>query len=332
MKKSFLFPLTLLLALAGCEATVDVAPPPHTPRLALTYTLSNQGPTADYRQFFDNRTLYVSTSQGVFETQKLDGRADATVELRDATGQVVEQFRARGRTGYGRPDSLRGYYVPTRGYVGRPGQAYTLRASAPGVAAVEATMSLPAPAAVEAASYAPKAVPGPGNGSNPSGRLSFTVPDNAATTDYYLAYARVLDAAGRPWGQVQIDYSARNNNGPDIDFNRNHFKLSVANNRYDTFPFSDAGSNGQRLTSTSDVVLSYTGKYDPQHPTPPAPAFIEVIVSSISADAYDFYQSVQRYYDTEGNPFAEPAPLHSNVAPGYGLFGGAADVSFRVPL
>ncbi len=329
MKKSLLFPLAL--ALAGCETTVDVAPPPHTPRLALTYTLSNQAPgTADYRQFFEGRALYVSTSQDVFNPTRLQGRADATVELRDAAGQVVEQFRPRSRPGY--PDSLRGYYAPTRGYVGRPGQGYTLRASAPGVAAVEATMTLPAPAAVEAGSYAPKATSGPGNGSNPAGRLAFTVPDNAATTDYYLAYARVLDAAGRPWGQVQIDYSARNNNGPDIDFDLNRFKLSVANNRYDTFPFSDAGSNGQRLTSTSDVVLAYTGKYDPQHPTPPAPAFIEVIVSSISADAYDFYQSVQRYYDTEGNPFAEPAPLHSNVTPGYGLFGGATDVSFRIPL
>ncbi len=329
MKKSFLFPLAL--ALAGCETTVDVAPPPHTPRLALTYTLSNQAPgTADYRQFFEGRALYVSTSQDVFNPTKLQGRADATVELRDAAGQVVEQFRPRSRPGY--PDSLRGYYAPTRGYVGRPGQGYTLRASAPGVAAVEAAMTLPAPAAVEAGSYAPKPLP-PGsspNFYNYSGRLSFTVPDNAATTDYYLAYARVLDAAGRPWGQVQPDYSARGNDGPDLKLNR--FDLSQPNSSYETFPLSDAGRNGQRLGSSSDVRLSYNGGYDPRNPTPPAPAFIEIIVSSIPADTYRFYLSVLRYNDTRDNPFAEPAPLHSNVTPGYGLFGGAADVSFRIPL
>ncbi len=64
----------------------------------------------------------------------------------------------------------------------------------------------------------------------------------------------------------------------------------------------------------------------------PAPAYIEVIVSSIPVSTYDFYQSVQRYYDTDGNPFAEPAPLRSNVAPGYGLFGGATDVVLRIKI
>ena len=55
-------------------------------------------------------------------------------------------------------------------------------------------------------------------------------------------------------------------------------------------------------------------------------------VSSITKDAYDFYLSRRRYYDSDGNPFAEPAPLASNVRPGYGLFGGAADVTYRIQL
>ena len=64
----------------------------------------------------------------------------------------------------------------------------------------------------------------------------------------------------------------------------------------------------------------------------PALAFVEETVSSIPAATYLFHQSVQRYYDTDCNPFAEPAPLHSNFTNGYGLFGGATDTHYRIRL
>ena len=326
--KSSLLPYfaALALLLTSCETIVDVPAPAHTPRLALSYTLSNQAATADYRAFFGSRDLYVSTSQGVFETKDIKGRADAAVELRDAAGQVVEQFRARARPYYNGTDSLRGYYVPTRGYVGQPGQRYTLRASAPGVEPVEATLTLPAPATVAAASYVAK-TQSP-NSNYYQGRLTFTVPDQAATTDYYLAYARVLDAQGQLWGRVNPDNSGRTTDGPNVSLNR--FDLSDAYGYYRVFPLSDAGRNGQPLTASQEVSFYYSGAYGPQ--VAPLPAFIEVVVSTITPEAYSFYLSLQRYYDIDGNPFAEPAPLRSNVTGGYGLFGGAADVTFRIPL
>lgn len=329
MKKASALFLLSTLALTGCETTVEVDPPAHTPRLALSYTLSNQPLTADYREFFDDRNLYVSTSQGVFDTRNLTGRADATVELRDATGQVVEQFRPRGRTTYDLKDSVRGYYVPTRGYVGQPGQRYQLRASAPGVEPAEATLTLPAQPIIESASYVPK--PTSPNGYQPYiGRLSFAVADNAATTDYYMAYARVLDANGKPWGQLRKDDNATTGDGTGTDFNR--LELSYPTGNSDIYPLSDVGRNGQRLVSTTDIVLYYNGPYDPQNPAPPAPAFLEIIVSNLTRDTYDFFQSVLRYRDVKDNPFAEPAPLRSNITPGYGLFGGAADATFRIRL
>ena len=55
-------------------------------------------------------------------------------------------------------------------------------------------------------------------------------------------------------------------------------------------------------------------------------------VSSITPEAYNFYLSRRRYYDSDGNPFAEPAPLASNVRPSYGLFGGATDVTYRIRI
>jgi hypothetical protein len=332
MNKQFYFLALAALPLAGCETTLEVEPPAHTPRLSIAYTLSNQAPPVGQRDFFASRLLYVSTSHSITEISRLVGRADATVELRDASGQVVEQFRPRGQGGYGSTDSVAGYYAAARGYVGQPGQRYTLRASAPNVETVEATLTLPALATVGASSYVPAPTP-PGSSPNPyngKGHLSFSVLDNAATTDYYLAYARLLDAKGQYWGSVYQDYSARNDTGIDIKLSR--FDLSAIGSPYQTLPISDAGRNGQALTFSNDITYSYGGPYDPQHPTPPLPTFLEIIVSSLPADTYNFYQSVQRYYDTDGNPFAEPAPLRSNVAGGYGLFGGATDTRLRIRL
>ena len=321
-------------ALSGCETIVDVDTPPHTPRLALTYTLSNQPATPEYQGYFQGRNLFVSNSQGVLQTNVLGGRGDATVRLLDANGQEVEQFRSRARFGYSPAgqDSIYGSYVPTRGFVGQPGRTYTLRASAPGFETVEATLTLPAVPVIAAADYSPKPDGGNNGGySNYSGRLTVSVADNPATTDYYLAYGRVLDKDGNYWGEVYRDYNANGSNGPDIDLGR--FQLSSASSLYSQYPFSDAGSSGgQGFSFSTDVRLQFQGVYDPSQPTLPEPAFIEVIVSSITPDTYRFYQSLLRYYGNGENPFAEPASLHSNIQAGYGLFGGASDAVYRITL
>ncbi|SDX33726.1 DUF4249 family protein [Hymenobacter psychrophilus] len=339
-KLRLLLVVSLSLGLAGCETVVDVDTPPHTPRLALSYTLSNTPPelpsNTSNRSFFGQRQLYVSSSQGVLETKELAGRGDATVQLFDESGRLVEQFRSKAQQGYfgsggGPRDSIYGDYVPTRGFVGVPGRRYTLRASAPGVAAVEATIALPAVPTVESAGYAakPRDPNNGGYGYDYSGRLTVAVADNPATTDYYLAYARVLDKQGNYWGAVSRDYSAPGADGPDINLSR--FQLSDPSSFYSQYPYSDVGSNGPLLSFGTDVRLYFQGGYG-SGGSVPEPGYIEVVVSSITPDTYQFYQSVLRFYDTDGNPFAEPAPLHSNLRGGYGLFGGATDAVYRIPL
>ncbi len=328
--------LLALAALAGCESVVTVTPPAHTPRLALTYTLSNQPQTADYQRIeaFHDRNPFASTSQAILVNKNLVGRTDATIELRDASGQIVEDFRPDTSRYTQRPTDYRyGSYIPVRGYVGVPGQAYQLRASAPGVEPVEATMTLPPLPAVEAASFVQQ--PATASSSNfitPAkyGQLTFAISDPAATTDYYVAYIRVLDAAGQYWGYAFEDESLRNTNGPSVKLNE--FKLSSAGNINSMMPISDAGRQGQRLVYSAPVGVYYGRGYDSRNPTPPPPAYLELTVSSIPASTYDFYQSVQRYRDANDNPFAEPAPLRSNVQGGYGLFGGASDVVVRIKL
>ena len=332
--------LLALAALAGCESVITVTPPAYTPRLALTYTLSNQPPTAAYQrqEAFGNRNPFAGASQAILENKNLGGRADATIELRDADGQVVEEFRpdtSRYGSQFGGGYQNYGSYLPTRGYAGVPGQAYLLRASAPGVPAVEATMTPPPLPAIEAASFVEQPIPANTTGffaPDKYGQLTFAIPDPAATTDYYVAYARVLDAAGEYWGYVSRD-EGPSQDGPEIKLNRFELSASISGN-ISIMPVSDAGRNGQRIVYSAPVGLSYSRSYASNQPPPPTPppAYLELTVSSIPASSYEFYQSVQRYRDANDNPFAEPAPLRSNVQGGYGLFGGASDVTLRIKL
>ena len=124
-------PLTILLAataLAGCETTVNLPEPPHTPRVALLYTLTTAPQDSSFGELYNQRQLYISNSQRVFDTREPTGRADATVELRDAAGAVVERYRHLLSGG-----QIRGFYRPVLGFRPQVGQAYTLRASLPGL-------------------------------------------------------------------------------------------------------------------------------------------------------------------------------------------------------
>ena len=320
--------LLLLATLSSCETTVDLPEPPHTPRVALLYTLTTAPLDSSFTELFQARQLYISNSQRVFATSELKGRSDATVELRNAAGSVVERYRPVltganpqfGNAGYP------GYYRPVLGFRPQAGQSYTLRATLPGLETAASTLTMPTPASIESASYVPRTSANQSLGQF-TGRLSVVLRDDPATTSYYLAFARLLDKQGQPgtWGAVNVDYGSQSSSA-----SIGQFQLSSPQQQYSIYPFADTDVNGQRITLASDVQF-YSNCSSPGG-TCPAPGYIEVYVSSITKDAYDFYLSRRRYYDSDGNPFAEPAPLASNVRPGYGLFGGSTDVTYRIQL
>jgi hypothetical protein len=322
-KNSALQLAAALLALTGCETTVDIPEPAHTPRVALRYTLTNVPADSSFADLFLLRQLFVSNSQRVFDTNELEGRSDATVEIRDAAGAVVERFRpimlSAGQGYPGQP----GYYRPTMGLVTQLGQTYTLRAALPGLEPVESTITMPLPAVVVSGTFRPRSA----DIYEVKGRLTLTLQDDPATANYYLAFARLLDQQGQPgpWSVVEVDRDSQTN-----DFSAGQFQLSNPYEYYSTnndqlYPFADTDVNGQRIVLASDVLY---------HPRAMGinPSFMEVHVSSITPDDYRFYLSRRRYFESHDNPFAEPAPLVSNVKPGYGLFGGATDVTYRIPL
>ena len=330
MKTSLSLLLLAALALAGCETATDLPEPPHTPRVSLFYILTPAPQDSAFGDLFRQRQLYVSNSQHVFSTDQLKGRADAVVELRDATGRVVERYRPVADnygSGYG---GNPGYYRPRLGFWPQPGQAYTLRATLPGLETAESTLTLPGVPTIESASYQARSVSGP-NTSYANGRLTVAVADDPNAANFYLAFARLLDAQGQPlaYSSLEPDNDSQNNSASVDQFQLSSARSQFSRGTFGLQPFADTNFNGQRLTLATDIRYNI-GCYT-QGPCP-RPAFIEVTVSSLTADTYNFYLSNRRYYDSDGNPFAEPAPLAGNVRSGYGLLGGAADATYRIPL
>ena len=205
--------LLLLAAVSGlataCETSVDVPAPKHTPRVSLLYLLRNEPITDVYSG--SEGWLHVGASQEVFSLQDDLGRNDATVTIVDQTGQTVEEFQAVTPVN-GLPGSRKGFYRPVRNLRAQPGQTYTLRAAVPGLKPVESTLTMPFPTVVESASLTPL----PSSTRAPDrtrARLTVTIQDNAATTDYYMATARLIDAQGQhgPFWEVNPDFTSREN-------------------------------------------------------------------------------------------------------------------------
>ena len=316
---------TASAALAGCETDAGLPEPPHTPRVSLFYVLTPAPQDSSFTELFQQRQLYVSNSQRVFATSYLEGRRDATAELRDASGRVVERYRPVADNYSG----ASGYYRPVLGFRPQPGQPYTLRTTLPGLETAESTLALPVVPTIESAAFQARGATTP-NPSVQTGRLTVTIRDDANATNYYLVFARVLDAQGQPfrYGSLEADDDQENAVGLE------QFQLSSAQQQYNLGvygirPFADASHNGEALTLNANVRYN-TGCYS--QGACPTPAFVEVTVSSLTADTYNFYLSNRRYYDSNDNPFAEPAPLAGNVRNGYGLFGGATDATYRIRL
>ncbi|KAA9332142.1 DUF4249 domain-containing protein [Hymenobacter busanensis] len=312
--------------LSACETDIEVPEPEHEPRVAVAYVL-DANPASDkrLRELFDDRVPFVSVSQRLFDSRQLEGSTNATIEVRDGAGAVVERYKPRtgqpGQGGWGGGFNSTGRYEPLLGYTFRPGSSYTLRVSALNAPTAESRVTLPATVAIAEASLTPLRSTDP---YNQLARLSVSFDDPSGAGNYYLVYALLRDANDNIVGAAFVDDET------DGAVNVSRFRLSQPGS-YSTEPFSDSGFDGRRLTLTNNVRY-YVNNGGTFPGGPGATKYLDIVVSHITRDLYLFYNSRRVYQDNDGNPFAEPTPLYSNIEPGFGIFGGATDAVYRITL
>lgn len=302
--------LALLMAasgwLAGCDfaVEVDIPIPPHEPQLVVNAL------------FETDTTLTVHLSQSL-ETGKTGSTSvqDGHVYLY-MDGELVEQLRPAPPFG-GFPDSPM-FYVSD--HVMQPGRLYRVEAEARGlgpVSAEERTLPLPSFELVSVT---------PGVGTDPwyrESRVLLRMFDAPGRDFYHLTFPIYVVYDNSSSGEGQFLPSPFRSDDPILQEGQFFDLFNTGGRRYaPAVIFSDAAFDGESYILTIDVLLPTD-----VHPSTAA-AYIRL--DAATEDYYQYVRAQQVLDDNEGNPFAEPVTLPSNVAGGLGIFAGRS--GRNVPL
>ena len=120
------------------------------------------------------------------------------------------------------------------------------------------------------------------------------------------------------WGFVRNDFEGLNGTSFDTYFQRGNLS-STLTATFDEVIFEQEEEGyfkaGQTLTEHDKTVY---------------PDSVLVRISQIDNNSYLFWRSVDYQASSNGNPFAEPINLQSNVSNGYGVFYGQAAVYYKL--
>lgn len=282
--KNLLAPLAVLGLLAcDTDVTQDYTIP-YTERLVLESFISPQD------TLIEVRVMKTAPSIGKVDRSDVNSRIlpDARVELSNGSRTVTLPFAVLPiRQPNGLP-SVNGYFLDARQFPIEAGQTYTLRVSTPAGLRAEARCTIPAqnltPAEVE---FTRDTVLVDGR-ERPT--FSMRVRDQPGQPNYYTLTG---------W-RTQVF-----NNDP-----RNTFRYGFLANY-----LTDAGRDGEWLNA---------GRYTIYRDSSPStsPETFELYLATTDAAYYEYYTTVEKQRDAQGNPFAEPQPVYSNVSGGLGVFAG----------
>jgi hypothetical protein len=195
------------------------------------------------------------------------------------------------------------------------GRRYTVRVSAPGFEEVHA--SAMAPTVVElvdvrldSANMVPFSYNTPG-----SIPVEFTFRDPAGTADYYL-----------PKFFIRVQRHFRNPDGTYTErtvWNPCFLTEAVESGEFSNLngpveSFDDKGFDGKLRTVRLNVNKTFWSSNEPKTYS----WMMELV--HVTEDYYNYQRSVALQQEVDGNPFAQPVQVFSNIEGGYGLFAGAA--------
>ncbi|MFN3916886.1 MAG: DUF4249 domain-containing protein [Flavobacteriales bacterium] len=84
--------------------------------------------------------------------------------------------------------------------------------------------------------------------------------------------------------------------------------------------FSDNLFNGQTKVFTCETYQDF----------PNNDKFL-IVLSRLSEDFYKYKKTIMAYWNSHGNPFAEPVRVHTNVEGGFGIFAGLSHYYYVIP-
>ncbi|MCE5346381.1 MAG: DUF4249 domain-containing protein [Bacteroidales bacterium] len=184
-----------------------------------------------------------------------------------------------------------------------PGEEYKIVVKVPGLPDATATTTIPNLVKIERIDTS-RIILASGNGPDFRMRYNIEFTDPANETNYYLfnlsnTFSKMLSC--NPFPFVSQD--------PIIEE-----ILSRGTNYVEALVFSDKIINGQKhsLTVTTDGYNSGRN----------ITTYFRLF--SITEECFKYIQTLNLYFEKQGNPLSEPVTVYSNVTGGYGIFTGAA--------
>jgi len=143
--------------------------------------------------------------------------------------------------------------------------------------------------------------------------------DPAETENYYLltfsalmpeykSYPPYYEPVFVGYKMTSVDYDTQNMSW------ENYFSM----NNFSGYAISDELFNGSSKTIKAELYMG--GNYGMPNAVRVDTVFVNL--HSINKEFYQFIISYSKYDDVEGNPFAEPVNIKSNVENGFGFFSG----------
>lgn len=284
MKKIIVSFAALVLFMA-CEKEIPLKQEESEPRIVVNAIFSAG----------DTIWINLSESRDVLYDQMLPNIENATAKLLDVNDNVLADFTH---------DTDGRYYCTDPMPVA--GTTYGLRVEAAGFKTVTASAETPsiiALSTIDSMSVGSDQV---------EFNLSFT--DDASQDNFYgisIVYHTYVEGgepgeeflSSNPYFSTKEFYVI--NGEPDIDGTRYAME----------FFFSDNGFNGQTINFTGRQYIWSSGEGD---------EFFVVGLKSLSEDLYKYKLSYSKYLDAQGDFFAEPVQVYSNITDGFGIFGGSS--------
>ena len=307
---------------SACETVVEMPIPEHVPKLAIRYMLGSVTPDSLEYAYFPQYQAYVNHSQSLFATTPLEGLNNATLVVTDGDDKVVETFKQDLASDVGVQGN--GYYQPVTNFTATPGQKYTLTVSAPGYETITSSLTMPDLVSGLQGTFTKleENIGGP-YGKEVIGMVNLTLPDNGMQDNYYLIYGVLLDNKGKANAR---DYFRPIEDDSDLGIGSDFKDIQFSQIGYtDSAPFDDKAFNGTTLNVSRRVSLLIGEVTKP-------PKYLRIYLHSITQDTHRFLKSLNAYYDTNGNPFAEATRVIGNVENGYGYFGGYTSMYVDIEL
>ncbi len=288
--------LVCTILMGGCELLVDIDVPIEEPRMAMKVVLNGGFYGDEYFQFSKSR--FILDSRNEFGEDYLK---DVSLKVYDQDGNLWDSIVPF--TGSGLPFST---FVFDKKLKPEQGKTYRMVAVSPGLPIAEASFTTPLE--VKNLQVTAKKVfrAGVDTTFQTPAQLNIKFQDpSSAIKNYFLILTYLVDSAGNilPFG-INQDYNDGAIGPIGISLNE---------------VFSDDfGQNGE-VNAVFNVVIN---KFQFQTED----FKIAINVFSLTEDEFRHEKTLRAFYDSDGNPFAEPVNVYSNVQGGYGLFSGRSEV------